>query len=496
MKLNLFLSNQELTAIVTEGRRTLSVTQHRLPLTKEALTEFLAQFPAGSRAAIVMDVVEEERSSERVAKVMPWEQQALLQRKIARSKGRDTLVHSHWLGKEASEAGRSELLAQVISISFDDNFKLLSAALLEQDIVVEHVYSLSQLVFEALQKRFKSDKNKLKRTWSVCVQTAALCYRQILLVDGHAVLSRSIVLDHVDPQRLREEQLSFERFVMVKRLVPYGHQFDYILIGKDQQELDELVQSCGTLNPDTQIETVQISSLLKEHTPDFLAQRWLAQWAGCYKPKTHFVHKPFQTGTKHRSLSRTLSLVMLLAVVISAQQLIDFAVSVHSSQQLVVEMEGKQQDYQRHALALEQEVRLPARADDIKESTRFVERMQQQGGGQAMLDTLLLLSQVLTNYSELQLQTLAWQADNPFTAERQSLRLLFSLNPNGQQLADIPKRLDKFTAELANLTWVENAERDAIPVDTDVSKELVVKRDEESQTRYNFEVRLEVVSEN
>lgn len=494
MRLLICLSNAQLTLVVTEGRRLLRRMELDCPFTLTDVVDTLSDIPVGVAVEVVVDLVDEDRFTESVARVMPWEQDALLKRMLRRRKGSDALLYTRWVGSEKTAEGRVEKQAQVVGLSDTRSLEILIAALEKLTLNVGHIHSLSELIATACTGR-KGAKVTSDKADILLIKTAENTYRQILVVAGVVRLSRQVLLGGYDPAELSEEQAGFERFIMVQRLVPFGQQFRYSLIGWDRMELAQLREACR-LDDQTEVieKTVGLGTqgnagLLKEHPAlALILNHFTRGWPG-----SHYKPVPYLAMRQQYLVRRTLWLSSLVLVVVGILLGVSLTVRTLNHQTILMDMSQLERRYMLQARTYEAKANLPARADDVRDSTEFVEAVLAQRDQPGLATSLINVSQVFKQYPEFRLTSVRWERPELHQLARQKLVLGLSITTMPEtSLQDLSGRLTAVMQAIQTLPGVEKAERGDLAIDAGNDSGLSISLADQKGHEHEFEVSIEL----
>lgn len=494
MRLLICLSNAQLTLVVSESRQILRRLELACPFTLTDVVDTLGEIPVGVSVELVVDLIDEDRFTESVARVMPWEQDALLKRILRRRKGGEALLYTRWIGSEKTAEGRVEKQAQVVGLSDTRLLDILLAALEKLSLNVGRIHSLSELVAAACTGR-KVVRSSEEKADILLVKTAADTYRQILVVEGVVRLSRQVLLSSNDPAELREEQAGFERFIMVQRLVPFGQQFRYTLIGWDRMELAHLRQACR-LNEQTQLiektvglETQGNAGLLKEHPAlALILNHFTRRWPG-----SHYKPAPYLAMRKQYLVRRGLWLSSLVLVVSGLLLGVSLAVQTLNHQSILLDMSQLERRYMMQARTYEARANLPARADDVRDSTEFVEAVLAQRDQKGLATSLISVSQVLQQYPQFRLKTVRWERPELHQLARQTLVLGLSITTIPEtSLQELSERLATLMQAIHTLPGVESAQRGDLSIDAESESDLSINLATQTGQEHEFEVSIEL----
>ncbi|MCV6590734.1 MAG: hypothetical protein OIF57_17180 [Marinobacterium sp.] len=498
MRLLICLSSTELTLTAVEDHRVLRRLQLELPFQAQQLDTVLNALPPGIRADLLVDLIDEDRFTESVARVMPWEQEALLRRILRRRKGDEALLYTRWLGTHKTAEGRTEKQVQVVSLSEPEELQRLLKQLLARQIHVTRIYSLSELLSDVCISRKRRRKKDDDRADLILVRTAERTYRQILVVDGISRLSRQVQLTAGSLEELQQEQSGFERFIMVQRLVPFGQAFRYTLVGWDVEEVEHLRQACAL---DTRAEVVEkmAASHLREQVAllsDSPAQALLLYSLGRRSPPAHYQLPEWQRMRKQYLIRRSMVIGSVCMMVAALLQSVSLGVRTWNHQQVLAQMKGMEMHYLRQAKVNEARANLPANARDIRDGTEFVETVLQQRNLPGLEGEMVGLSRVLLRYPEVTLNSLRWQRPKLAELEQQTLQLTLSITPDADtSLAWLSVRLEQLLAAFEQIPAVETVERSKLPIDTNTDNDLQLALGEKRQTSYQFDVTIEMKHE-
>lgn len=491
MRLLICLSNAQLTIVITEGRRLLRRLELDCPFTLSDVVDTLNDIPGGVAVELVVDLIDEDRFTESVARVMPWEQDTLLKRMLRRRKGSEALLYTRWVGSEKTAEGRVEKQAQVVGLSDTRLLEILMAAMEKLTLNVGHIHSLSELVATACTSR-KGDADKAD---ILLTKTAENTYRQILVVAGVARLSRQVLLASDDPAELREEQAGFERFIMVQRLVPFGQSFRYTLVGWDRMELARLRDACRLDDQTEVVETaVGLSTqgnagLLKEHPAlALILNHFTRGWPG-----SHYKPAPYLAMRKQHLTRRGLWLSSLALVLGGSLLGVSLAVKTLNHQSILMDMSQLERRYMLQARAYEARANLPARADDVRDSTEFVESVLAQRDQPGLAVSLINISQVFKQYPEFRLKSVRWERPELHQLARQKLVLGLSIITLPEtSLQDLSGRLAAVMQAVMTLPGVETADRGDLAIDAKNDSDLSISLAEQEGHEHKFEVSIEL----
>lgn len=493
MRLLICLSNVELTLFMTEGSQVLERIVLSANFSDADIKQALQQIPAGSGADLIADLLDEDRHTESVARVMPWEQEALLKRMLRRHKGSEALFYTRWTGSSKNGEGRVEKQAHVVSLSDTEGMERLLTLLQQHGINVGSVLSLSELVASACRppRDRKKKKNAPGQADILLIKTAPGIYRQILVLDGITRLSRQVQLLTDSPDELREEQAGFERFIMVQRLVPFGQTFRYTLIAWDDAQLQRFQDACN-LGDDTAVITRTIRTD-RIRNPDLLeshpALALILETYARRRPASHFRPAAFLAARKQRNIRLLIQYSARLLVFIALLQGVKLAVDMWNHQQMLVEMKDLERRYVALANQYESRANLPARADDIKDATLFIEAIQQSRDIPGFRVSLINLSQVFAQYPDIRIDELDWERPTLDELNRQQLRVRGRISlAEYQSLKWLTGYLTGVTQAIAALPAVQSAERAELPLEADSKNSLNVSLERGESTQFPIEI--------
>ncbi len=494
MRLLICLSNAELTLVATEGRQLLRRLELGCPFTMTDVVEVLSDIPAGVSVNLMVDLIDEDRFTESVARVMPWEQDTLLKRMLRRRKGNEALLYTRWVGSQKTAEGRAEKQAQVVGLSDTRALDILIAGLEKLALQVTHIHSLSELIATACMGR-KLGKSGSDKAEILLIKTADKIYRQILVVEGVVRLSRQVLLGSDDPAELREEQAGFERFIMVQRLVPFGQQFRYTLIGWDQMELAWLRGACN-LNDQTEVIEKAVglgtqgnAGLLRDYPALALVLNHFTRgWPG-----SHYKPAPYLAMRKQFLIRRSLWLSSLLLMASSLLFAVALVVKTFNHQSILLDMSHLEKRYMLQARRYEAKANLPARADDVKDSTEFVEAILAQRDLPGLATSLVNVSQVLKQYPEFRLKSVIWERPELHLLGQQKLILSVSIKTEPDtSLKILSGRLTAVMQAIETLPGVNKAERGNLDIDAGTDSDLSINLADQEGREHEFEVRIEL----
>ena len=490
MKLLICLSNTELVLVVSERSRVVSCSALPAPVDHDALATLLDGVPKGLKAELVLDLLDEERFIEKVPKVMPWEQALVLKRTLKRRKGADAFLYSRWLGAEKSEHGRMEKTAQVVAIADTTEIDTLLQTLKSAGIAVQHIYSLSELVANYCQpaKRKNNDDDSAE---IILVKTAPSTYRQILVVNNITRLSRQIHLQDDNYTALKNEQTGFERFIMVQRLVPFGQQFHYSMVGWDNDTLQAMGEACD-VDGQNSSELKAASALIKDEQQLLSEYPALALAVNRKLGQSHFQPPRLEQDIRQRQVLVTIWLLVAGLAIAAGAQGITLAVKQYHHNEILMNIAGLQSKYLGNARQYETLADLPARADDIKDSAEFVEAVAALREEPGLAVSLIGLSKVLSQYPDLDLKKISWFSAEKGTNGSQQLILRLSITPGRTPLQEVSSDLTRFMDALQAMEGVEKAKRGRIAIDADMESSLDVDLNRDDAAEYEFEVRVDL----
>ncbi|MBY4676528.1 hypothetical protein [Marinobacterium arenosum] len=496
MKLILVLSNHQLDVVVIDKGTVLRAQTLDYPLADGELAQLFDGLPADTATYLVLNLIEEERFEQRVAKVMPWEQDKLFERVLRRRLGNNSQVYSRWSGRATNAEGKRELIAQVVSIADSGELAPLLDHLTALGINLKGVYSQAELLAAFRYGRGKAPRKKAGDAEILLACSGPGHYQQLLILDGYVRLSRQVLLASDDLEALQAEQRSFERFIMVQRLVPYGQQFSYQLIAADE---DAALRLRPFLSNDREAAAASrftaADGLLKgeqelsQHNP---ALALIVDGLARHAPKTHFKPACLAQNVKKRGAVALLWTLTGLLTLAGLLQLASLATHAYSRWTLTGEMARAEHQYLAQARRYEAQINLPARAEDIQDSTEFVDKllaMKQQPG---MREAFVEIGRVLARYPALTLLELRWKLAEFGDPSRQKVRLTLQLKPADQKLSELSSMVDRFLVELKQSPMVHEIERGKLPIDRSATDSIKFDSKELVKEAYEFDVRIKM----
>jgi len=499
MKLLICLTDSQLTLVVREFRRVIQRIVIDYPVDADRLDEILRSLPASITIELVLDLLDEDRFVETVVRVMPWEQEKLLQRALKRRKGNDALLFARWGPNQKSDTGRPEKVAYAVCLANPEPLDKLLEHLERYNLALAHVYSLAELVAQACKerRRYKADEQFAE---ILVVQTAPRTYRQTLIINGIVRLSRQVQLPEGSEMSLASEVSGFERFVKVQRIVPFTQEFNYILVAWKDEDLQLLKQQCG-LSDDVGCRTRLAAPAMddpEQYLRDCPALALVQALVRKRPPASHYTPDIVLRTRKVRQTRSMLwgtSVLLILAVTLSG---VTIGVRAMNQEPLLQQMQARQKNYESQARHYRGQSNLPVNARDLKDSTLFLEALKKQSLEPGLEVALVRVSEVLAQYPDFSLQRLNWQRPKMAELHKQQLWLELDMPADsGLPLKIISGQVKGLQQALEALPGVEKVSRSELPIEPDNTGELRINLKEPEavegrRQNYKFEVTVEL----
>jgi len=482
----------------------------------EALKQLLAEVDKSAPLFLILDVVDEDLSTEWKPKLLPWEKKGYLQLEQQRASREGAfLAHFEWMGvtRKNDHDVKEELLLKSVIFKNDHIMKLLE--LIESlELPLKKIYSISYLIDVWFKKNLYSkinlSKPQLKKPFFLLVRLSKHRFRQLVYLNGILRISRALKVDSqlesetAIQAAVMQESSAALKYLYNQKVIPYNSSVSMVIVEDFQG--DETKQAKWErffkelyVNPTWEEEEwfLRVHNLLlnkNKTTPNDQTGQWVFVQFAIKSALPTYYHYPYlEQVLKNRRMTYGVygSLVTVLAFILfyGLHQGITFYVT----QQKTILYQQQIVAYQKVRDLLQNQFQLPYDSRDLKAVADFSQAFLHLKKNQNAGINWLPMMQVLDTAPHIKLQGVSWRVKGKIDSDVYEVKLSGLVFPFKERFELPTQWVDQFVQALKALPNTVEVKLAKEPLNRDLKQTLTVNRDEGREVQaLPFEVLLQV----
>ncbi|GAB6033848.1 hypothetical protein [Galenea microaerophila] len=467
----------------------------------EALKQLLAEVDKSDPLFLILDVVDEDLSTEWKPKLFPWEKKRYLQLEQQRASREGVfLAHFEWMGitRKNNYDVKEELLFK--SVIFKNERIMALLELIESlELPLRKIYSISYLIdvwFKRnLYSKINLSKHQLKKPFFLLVRLSKHRFRQLFYLNGVLRISRALTVDSqlesetAIQAAVMQESSAALKYLYNKKIVPYNSSVSMVIVEDFQGEEDKQAKwECfykefyvnSTWEEKEWFLRVYNFLLKKNKTiPNDQTGQWVFVQFAIRSAQPTYYHYPYlEQVLNNRRMTYGVygSLVSVLSFILfyGLYQGITFYVT----QQKIISYQQQIVAYQKVKNLLQNQFRLPYDSRDLKAVADFSQAFLHLKKNQNAGINWLPIMQVLDNAPHIKLQGVAWRVKGKIDSDVYEVKLLGLVFPFKERFELPTQWVDQFVQALKAVPNMVEVKLVKEPLNRNLKEPLTIKRDE------------------
>ncbi|GKT13014.1 MAG: hypothetical protein ISEC1_P2006 [Thiomicrorhabdus sp.] len=463
----------------------------------DLIHEHLAMIPENAEVSLVLDVIDEDIYFEWVAKVFPWEKEAIKNRRLERLRSDDiALSEVRWTNTiKVSEEGRKEEL--MLSASVADSFQLKNflATLEEAQVIVTAIYSKPFLLADYFKQKvrayLKFNKQQLEHPFLMVSRQSEHTFRQTFFYEGQLRISRLIEIDKVQKDittaLINETRLAIA-YVYNQQIVPFNSPIGLVFLDGDRTILNSMLDRCKdeALVPVTWEEDSFLfgAVVFQDVTPNSPHCNDVA--SQCYSPSAivdfifsespnGFYQTDYVKQVRNLILGRHVFVILNVLILLAGMYYILISgIDTYISWEKQGMLTERIEQHQKEIIRLEDMVKLQDDAQQVKASVEFSESILKLKLDHLVPYDIQGLSEVFAKNNHIQLARLNWKILDRFDSRKNKIQLDAWVYPFYETYKKPVEWVDDFVVDLEMLESVESVELQKEPLNRELGQSLSI----------------------